>query len=181
MIELCKDYKKDNIVDYLEIEEKDKANFVLDTLLIIEALQTFPYSNKFELRTHTLNAISEGGNNIKNLDLDLIIYHIDYRTTSGERYYTSYLPYTGQESIITLIEFPYPVEVINMDDMKVNLLNSIGSHELKMEKISPTTYKLSSVFTLTKSVVIPAKYPEFIELNESIKKNKEFSILYKKA
>lgn len=180
LTELCDDYKKDEIIDYLEIEDKDKANFVLDTLFKIEALQTFPYTNKFELRTHTLNAISDGGSDIKNLDLDLIINHIAYRTTKGERYYTSYLPYTGQESIITLIEFPYAIEVINIDDIKINKLNSIGSHELKLEKINPTTFRLSSVFTIAKSIVVPAKYPEFVELNESIKKNKEFSILFKK-
>lgn len=175
--EAIKSYDTKEIMNWLE--ETDSIAFKLDTLIQEESSTTFPFNFNYMLKNKIIDAVSEAGDGVSSAKVKVTPSHFLFSYSDKKRTTKAFYPFAYTDNISVFIEFPQPSTILNENDFKKNKSNELGIYEQKLERVSPTVYKLTSTYKCTNPVMSADKFNQFAELNDFVKQNDELNILYK--
>lgn len=123
--------------------------------------------------------MSEAGDGVSSAKIKVTPSHFVFKYSDKKRTTTAFYPFAYTDNISVFIEFPQPSTILNENDFKKSKSNDIGMYEQKLERVSPTIYKLTSTYKCNNSVMSADKFSQFVELNDFVKQVEELNVLYK--
>ncbi len=143
--------------------------------------QKHPYKYKLKYSYKAEDLIQNLDENVYSLDIKNWIAH-DGLNVKNENRNLDYLPeHAYSENFTYAINFSEPVKISNLEDLKLETKNELGSYALHVAQSNPTTVIIRSIYSFDATLVPFEKMSLINELSKASETASDLTILFEKV
>ncbi len=155
--------------EYLENYLEDLKTVSIDTFYLSKRPEKDPFRYKLHYEYQTNNQITKLEDKVYMLTFDHFLDHYLQRA-SANRMLDYNAPFAYTDGFTYYLEFDQNVKLSNKENLDLSVKNDMGTFQMNVKQVNPTTLLIKSKYILMKNIIPVAQVQDLIDLMEGAEK-----------
>lgn len=161
-----------------EYEGEDNT-MQIDTVTQVKLKNHKPYTYYINAEGKLNNTVTFLNDSLVSISFDKLINHNQIETNTDAAALNYYLDYSYSDNFMLNLQFPCKIEVLGLDDGKVNFKNDFGEYYFELKQNNKNQLIVKSNYKILQNQIPKENYQELKLLNQKVKNSESKRLIVK--